>query len=174
MKVLLILAIFIAGILGYGYWHAATHASFHIQIDYRDNAGRAQQAISGTGIELLDTVGRVLAKGRSDDQYHYVRLIHPEVGDCQEAERSAAFSANGRNAWQQCFAQQSTWISTWAGQVRQINLKSDRCTLNNHPVTVSGYNSDWFLWWVPHPHIGGKPYTHYSLYVTVEGSVCER
>lgn len=173
MKKILIVISVIAGILGYGYWHSITHATFHIQIDFKDDARGTQQAVPRTEIDLLDSEGRMLAHGKSGDQYNYIHLIHPEVGDCHEVERSASLSTSGKTAWQECHGQLSTWIAKWASQVRQVNLKTDQCTWSNIPVTVSENNSDWFLWWVPHPHIGGQPYTYYSLYISVEENDCE-
>lgn len=88
----------------------------------------------------------MLAHGVGDEHYNYVHLIHPEVGDCHEAEQSAPFSGKGKNAWQVCFEHLSTWIATWAGKVRQVNVNADRCTWSNLPVTASGTSSGWFIW----------------------------
>ena len=60
----------------------------------------------------------------------------------------------------------------WAGKVRQVNLKSPICQLENYPVAVSRYNSDWYIWWVPLPHVGGKPYAYYSLNITIDEKDC--
>ena len=40
------------------------------------------------------------------------------------------------------------------------------------PVTSHKSNGDWWLWWVPLPHIGGKPLTYYSLSIYVDGTNC--
>lgn len=171
-KLFVIAAIAGICILGYGYWHSATHASFHIQLNFKDITKGDPAIIPEINIHFLDSEGRVLATGISDQQYNYVHLIHPEVGDCHAVEKSAAFSTAGRESWQTCFENLSTWIPTWADAVRQVNLKTQNCYLNNIPVTVSKYNADWYLWWVPHPHIGGKPYTYYSLTITVDEKNC--
>jgi hypothetical protein len=173
VKTIFIVIGIIAGILGYGYWHSVTHASFHVQIDYKDGTNGTQETVPKTTVEFLNSKGQILAQGISDDQYNYVHLIHPEVGDCREIEKSAAFTSSGKNAWQECYEHMSTWITQWASKVRQVNLKTDLCTWKNIPVSVSANNSDWFLWWVPHPHIGGKPSTYFSLYITVEENDCE-
>ena len=163
MKTILITISIVVVILGYGYWHSTTHASFHVQIDFKDEANGTQKTVPKTEVEFLDPEGRVLAHGVSDDQYNYIHLIHLEVGDCHEVERSAAYSTSGRTAWQECFGHMSTWIAEWASKVHQVNLKTDRCMWKNIPVTVSESNSEWFLWWIPLPHVGGNPYTYYSL-----------
>jgi hypothetical protein len=160
-------------ILGYGYWHSITHASFHIQLNFKGVTNGKPKTIPKAEIIFLDAEGRVLATGMSDEQYNYVHLIHPEVGDCHEIEKSAPFSEKAGESWQECFEHLSTWVPKWARKVRQVDLKTQSCLWRNIPVTVSENNSDWFLWWVPHPHIGGKPYTYYSLSITVEEDNCE-
>jgi hypothetical protein len=173
-RALIVIAILIGGILGYGYWHAHTHASFHVQLDFKDADGQKPRPIPGAEIIFLDAEGSVLAKGISDAHYNYVHLIHPTAGDCHEIEKSAPSSKEARESWQECFEHLSTWIPDWAGKVRQVDLRARGCRLKNIPVTVSRYNSDWYLWWVPHPHIGGKPYAYYSLRLTIAEKDCER
>jgi hypothetical protein len=172
VRIVLIIAAIIACVLGYGYWHSSTHASFHIQLQFEDDNREKLEIIPMAEILFLDSEGRMLAKGISDSQYNYVHLIHPEVGDCHEIEKSALSSKEARESWQVCFEHLSTWIPKWASEVRQVHLKDKNCALKSIPVTVSESNSDWFLWWVPHPHIGGKPYSYYSLSITVEEENC--
>ena len=175
-KMLLIVAIIgcilVGSILGYGYWHAATHASFYIRLTVTDGNKGKPKPLPKAEITFFDSEGSVLANGISDEHYNYVHLIHPEVGDCHEIEKLAPFSKEARESWQECFEQLSSWISQWAGEVRQVTLKTQNCLWRNIPVTVSESNPDWFLWWVPHPHIGGKPYSYYSLSITVEENNC--
>ncbi len=173
MRKMLIIVAIIGCILGYGYWHSSTHASFHIQLHFKDDTRVKPETIPKAEVIFLDSDGRVLASGISDEQHNYVHLIHPEVGDCHDIEKSASFSKEARESWQECFEHLSTWIPKWAEEVRKIDIKTQSCLWENIPVTVSKYNSDWFLWWVPHPHIGGKPFTYYSLSITVEKSNCE-
>ena len=171
-KILIAVAIIMACILGYGYWHSATHASLNVYLNVRNSYRDGSNAIRNAEILFLDPAGRRLASGIGDPHYNYVRLIHPELGDCYEVEKDARSSRPGREAWQACFERLSTWIPGWADKVSQVNLKIRDCTLKNIPVTVSKRNADWLLWWVPHPHIGGKPYTYYSLSITVDEKNC--
>jgi hypothetical protein len=173
VRKILIIVFIIACILGYGYWHSSTHASFHIQLNFKDVTIGKPKTIPSAEIIFLDSKGRVLANGISDEQYNYVHLIHPEVGDCHEVEKLASSSKEAKESWQECFEHLSTWIPKWAGEVRQVDLKTQNCLLKKIPVTVSKNNSDWFLWWVPHPHIGGKPYSYYNLSIPVEKNNCE-
>ena len=172
MRKLVIVAVIIGGILGYGYWHSYTHASFHVSIDLKKAGSNKPVPLPKAEIDFLDSQGRPLASGIGDEQYNYVHLIHPVVGDCHAVEKAAVTSKEARSAWQECFEHLSTWIPDWAGKVRQVNLQSPVCQLENYPVTVSRYNSDWYLWWVPLPHVGGKPYTYYSLNLSIDKKDC--
>jgi len=110
-KMVIIVAI-IGCILGYGYWHSSTHASFHIQLNFKD-VNKELKTIPKAEMIFMDSEGRVLAHGISDEQYNYVHLIHPEVGDCHEVERLASSSKEAKESWQECFEQLSTWIAKW-------------------------------------------------------------
>ena len=159
MRKILIILIIIGCVLGYGYWHSYTHASFYVQLVSRANDKVKPITIPKAEIQFLDEEGKVLADGISDEQYNYVHLIHPEAGDCYEVEKSASSSKKARESWR-------------VGKVRQIDLRTQNCNLKNIPVTVSKSHSDWFLWWVPLPHIGGKPYSYYSLNIFIEDKNC--
>jgi hypothetical protein len=50
----------------------------------------------------------------------------------------------------------STWLVDWAGQVRFADGKFAQCDLKALPVSVHETRADWWLWWVPLPHIGGR------------------
>lgn len=173
MRKIVFIVVITGCILGYGFWHSLTHAAFHIQLNFEDHGNKLQKPYPHIEVDFLDAEGQWLAHGVSDEQYSYVHLIHPEAGDCHAVEHSSSIMESGRNAWQVCFEQLSTWIATWGNKVHQVDLKTDRCAWRNIPVSVSRNNPDWMLWWVPHPHIGGKPYTYYRLYLTVDESNCE-
>ena len=126
----------------------------------------------GAEITLLSAEGTPLARGYSDQRYNFVHLLHPEVGDCHEAEAAAMTSTTGRTAWQECFAQLSSWIPQWAAEVHQVSIRDGDCTYDNIPVTIKSFNSEWLVWWVPLPHVGGKPYTYYSMTVRVPEQLC--
>ncbi|MCP8686596.1 hypothetical protein [Marinobacterium sedimentorum] len=163
MKRLLLLAVLVAlAVLGYGYWHGVTHAAFSISTQMPGATG-GRGFVPGAEIILRDAAGLELARGRNAMQYNFVRLIHPQVGDCNAAEQAAAGSSAGRKAWQACFEQQARWIPRWADRVNSVSLSTATCDGPAVPVRVRKYAADWLLWWVPLPHVGGKPYTYYSL-----------
>jgi len=172
LRTLLIVIVLVSAILGYGYWHSATHASFHMQLNFKAADSSTSLKAPETEIRFKDSAGNLLAKGISDKQYGYLHLLHPEVGDCHEVEKTATTSTAGRTAWQECFAHVATWIPQWANEVTHVDLLSSSCQQRDIPVTISRSNSEWSLWWVPLPHVGGKPYSYYSLTLTIDEAEC--
>lgn len=170
VRLLTIIVIVLVGILGYGYWHSYTHSSFYVSVDVQEEADF--EIDSMMSVEFLDSNGRVLANGVRDEQHDFLHLVHPAYGDCREVERMASFSEEARASWQECFERQSIWIANWIREVNKVNIMYGDCLIQNSPITVSSYNSDWYLWWVPHPHIGGKPYSDYSSTLTIDQRGC--
>ena len=165
------LVTFAALILGYGYHHAATHGWAHSSLmdtSVKPYGGNAR----GAELRLLDGNGKFLADAKSDHKLGVVRLIHPEAGDCAAAEQSASVSAKARDQWRNCFETLSTWLVTWAGQIRSADVKFANCDLKAIPVVVHESRPDWWLWWVPLPHIGGEPLTYFSLSINIDGANC--
>jgi hypothetical protein len=119
-------------------------------------------------VVFFDIEGKTLAEGVSDEKYHYVHLLHPEVGDCYELESAATTSRSGRTAWQECYAILATWIPGWVDKVHSVDVSHEGKLYEKVPVKLNTYNSEWLLWWVPLPHVGGKPYTYYSTRISLE------
>ena len=76
MRKMLIAAAIIACILGYGYWHSSTHASFYVHLILSDGAKGKLETIPMAEIFLLDSAGRLLANGINDEQYNYLELSY--------------------------------------------------------------------------------------------------
>jgi hypothetical protein len=171
MRTLLALAIIAALVLGYGYYHATTHGWLYINLVDASVAPHAGNIRDAT-IRLLDGDGKLLADAKSDHQFAVARLIHPEAGDCSAEEGSSTASSAARDQWQTCFETLSTWLIHWAGRVRFADVKFARCDFKAVPVTLHESRETWWVWWVPLPHIGGKPLTYFSLSISVDGSKC--
>lgn len=120
----------------------------------------------------MDASGEVLATGINDEQHNYLHLIHPVMGDCHAIEKAATTSSEGRSAWQDCYEELTTWTSTWIKQVRQVAVTDGECSYDAIPVDISEYYADWYLWWVPLPHVGGTPYRHYRLTIEIDEKDC--
>lgn len=171
MRIPLVLTILAVLVLGYGYYHATTHGWLYVNLI--DSSGKSSSGnIRGAEIRLLDADGKLLANANSDDQVGVVRLIHPQAGDCAAEERSASTSAAAGDRWQQCFETLSIWLIDWARRIRYADLKFASCDLKRVPVVLRESREDWWLWWVPLPHIGGKPFTYFSASISVDGARC--
>lgn len=178
LRFLLIVVTLAAITLGYGWWHASTHASFHAdfrllnkQLFDRSSASPGP-VLPGAKVIFMDANGEVLATGINDEQHNYLHLIHPGEGDCHRMEKVATISSEGRSAWQDCYEALSTWTSTWITRVAQVAVRHGKCFYDVIPVDISEYYSDWYLWWLPLPHIGGTPYMHYRLSIPVDEKTC--
>lgn len=172
VKILVIIAVLAMSVLAFGYWHSATHSSLYVSLNVVAGADKKTLTAPEAKIQFLDSRGSVLANGVRDEQFDFVHLVHPTYGDCHEVEKMAAFSTEARSSWQECFEHLSAWIATWVEDVVYVNVKFDNCLVENKPVAISRSRSDWYLWWVPHPHIGGKPYSGYSATIVVDEEDC--
>jgi hypothetical protein len=169
LKIAFVLAVMAAGILLYGYWHAATHATLHVWLQ-DGTEGNWHQPVLEAELSFMDASGRPVAKARSEAPLGVVYLSEPAAVACHEFERSAAFSAEARERWHRCFENQSRWLSRQVPAIASVRVATGPCRLQV-PVTLAAY-TDWWLWWVPSPHIGGTPYTNYSIRVVVDREQC--
>ena len=170
MKTILILVVIVGLVLGYGYWHSITHGSIYIDLNYKTPKNK-DKISSKIKVLFIDVDGKALAQGISDKNYNYIELIQPVIGNCHDLVRSGS-NKETRKLWQQCYEQQSTWMMTWINDVSHIVVSNKNCSSKKLPIIFSGYNSEWFLWWVPHPHIGGKPYSYFRASIDLEKHDC--
>jgi hypothetical protein len=61
---------------------------------------------------------------------------------------------------------------TWVKEVKYVDLKSGVCQLTKIPVSVSEYTDNWWIWWVPLRHVGGKPYTGFIISIAINRDRC--
>ena len=171
MRILLVLPIIAALVLGYGYYHAASHGWLYVSL--MDTSAKPYASnIRNAELRLLDGEGKLFASAKSDDKFGVVRLIHPEVGDCSAAENNASSSPAAREQWQNCFQTLSQWLIGWAEKIQSADVKFAGCDMRAVPATLRKSHGDWWLWWVPLPHVGGKPLTYFSLSINIDGANC--
>ena len=169
-KVLLIVFAGAASVLGWGFWYSLNHAVVYFSVhDYglksaRQRYGEAHDVF----LVLRDAANEPLAEAHSIEPQGYILAIHPDrqIGDCRQYEGSRAGYAS-------CFKQYSRWLSTWAPRVRSADVLMGGCGLRAVPVTVYHSNSEWPLWWVPLPHVGGLPRQYFSFSIDINGRTCE-
>jgi hypothetical protein len=171
-KIALVIALAASATLAYGYWHAISHGSVYLSVMDASDRERQRPIVEGD-LWLLDSAGRVLAQATATAPYGTFTLSNPTAYSCQQLEGQASYSTEARDAWRRCFERQSRWLVTWVPQVTYANLKTPVCSLRRKQVIVSTFRDDWWLWWVPLPHVGGKPYTSFSLSLTFDRSDCE-
>lgn len=172
MKNTLLLLIIISGlVLGYGYWHSITHASAHIDLVFKAGERGKSERLSKAQVLFMNVVGQVLAKGVSDEKYDFIHLIHPQAGDCHERVKQVP-QKEARIVWQQCFKQQSKWLPTWVKDVRQVEVRHKQCASVTVPIEIAEHNTEWLLWWVPLPHVGGIPYSYYRASIIIDHKDC--
>lgn len=161
------IAIGVAGvataIAGFGYWHAATHATFDVHLAYKTTPGVITQLRNGQ-IEFLDDNGTALARASIDTKLGVVWLAHPEIGQCGPALAP--------DAYQDCVRAQATWIPQWVREVRYANITLEQCSLARRNVQLAARRDNLLLWWLPLRHVGGVPYTRYSATFAIDTKRC--
>lgn len=157
------------GVLGWGYWRSLHYADLHISVN--DHALKSRNQLygpaHGVSIVLRDAANAQLAAAHSVEPLGYVLALHPspDVGDCRQHERSPSEYAT-------CYDRYSRWLSTWASRVRAADVGIGACQLRSVPVSIHRSNSDWALWWVPLPHVGGLPRQYLSLQIDLDSRAC--
>ena len=159
--------------LGWGWWHARTHANVHVAVN--DVALRTPRQLwdqlkSGEFV-LRDSAGRALAHGRLTGPYGTVNFTDAAAGDCGRFQRQAPYDDAARAGWQACFEGLSRWQAGWTAEVASAAVTAGACRIDKVPVRTRRYD-DWWLWWVPLPHVGGRPYASYSLEIFIDSAKC--
>ncbi len=165
LYVVIFLLLVIGGMLGYGYWHAYTHSFFqaYIYLDDRDN-------FDGQAL-FLNAKGEELAKGTVIGKYHYIKILHPELGDCNDIG-DGNYSELAKITRDECFKKYTAWISSWAGNVSSVSLNIEDCIIHKKQIITSRRNNGWYLWWFPSVHVFGKPYSYYISQIKVQRKEC--
>ncbi|MEO5770992.1 MAG: hypothetical protein ABIQ29_02870 [Burkholderiaceae bacterium] len=146
-----------------------------MQIAINDVALRTPQRrwadLKAGELVLQDAAGRALAHGRLVAPYAVVEFTDAAAGDCARFERQAPYDGAARAGWQTCFERLSRWQAGWAGVVVSAFVVAGPCRIDRVPVHVR-HNADWWLWWVPLPHIGGTPYASYTFEFFIDSTAC--
>jgi hypothetical protein len=164
----LLVAASAALVLGWGYWHAMSHASLYLHVD--DHGLKSATLVYGAPhdvtLTLRDRSGVALAAARSIEPAGYILAVHPDpaIGTCEHRVSPSEHAA--------CYEQYSAWSSRWAPDVHSADVKVGACELRGVPVRSSVSNGEWLLWWVPLPHVGGRPRRYFDLAIAVDSRAC--
>jgi len=169
---LVVLAV-VAAVLGWGWWQAQIHADVHVAInDVALKTPNLRWAALESGMLVLrDADGRALAHGVVTGPQHLLEFDDAAAGDCGRFERQAPFDAAARRGWQACYEGRARWQASWAGKVALASVTSGRCSIDKVPVKTRRYD-DWWLWWVPLPHVGGSTSAYYAFELYVDSATC--
>ena len=166
-KVLLAAIAIAAVALAWGYWYSLNHANLQLRVD--DYALKTEHlayaAPHGVTLTLRDRAKAPLAVARSVEPETYILAIHPnaEIGTCQHRTQSG---------YADCYAPYSAWSATWAPRVHSVDVSVGACQLREVPVTVAMSNTEWMIWWVPLPHVGGLPRQYFDFSVAIDSRAC--
>jgi hypothetical protein len=158
----------VVAVLGYGAWRAHTHASVWLNVN--DHAGRARDrlwaGVTDGRIEFRDATARVIAAAQLAPPQGLPRWTGPE-GEAVDCPPQL-----DRASWQRCWERQSRWMARWAPQVHDARVIVGPCSVDRVPVRRRS-SDDWWLWWVPLPHVGGTPSGHFTLELHLDSARCE-
>jgi len=162
--------VFVAA-LAWGYWHAQTHASLSLRVDdYGLKSDRlAYDSPHDVTLRFLGPAGEELAIARSVEPLGHILAIHPdkEIGNCEHRSRSGSPSD-----YADCYAEYSAWSSKWAPLVRRAHVVVGKCEVRDLPVTTFTTDTDWLMWWVPLPHVGGIPRRYFDFSFRIDSRTC--
>lgn len=170
MKTTIAISLVFSAILIYGYWHVSSHGSLYISVMDLSDPKHARP-IPEAELWFLDSANHVLAQAKADNSSGVISISQPASYACQEFEH-LPFSPKTTEQWRLCFKKQSRWLMTWIKQVKSAHLKSNTCWLPEIPISVSSHTDSWWFWWVPLRHIGGKPYSHFSITIMINHNHC--
>ncbi len=162
--------------LGWGYWHAQTHAGLNLQV--HDHGLRTERQLYGTPhdvtLELLGPANEPLAKARSVEPIGYILAVHPNdaIGNCEHRGIRAPGGPAAPGDHEDCYAAHSAWAAQWAPKVRRANVVVGSCALRDLPVHIVTSNADWWWWWVPLPHVGGVPRRYFGFTLNIDSRTC--
>jgi hypothetical protein len=166
-KFLLAAAAALACALAWGFWHASTHVYLAVRVD--DYGLRNDRLIYASphnvSLSFFDEAGKLLANARSIEPAGYILAVHPDasIGDCSQHKQPD---------YARCHDQYSAWASDWSPKVRTASATIGSCVLQRLPVAIQGSNTEWLLWWIPLPHVGGVPHRYLELVVRVDTKTC--
>lgn len=162
-NVLLVMTGLFAGVLGYGWWHATTHATFYLALTDAATKEKFGQ-VKDAQLLFLDGSGKVLARGKTDGKHGVAWVSHPAAGYCGPDLP--------REDYAPCFRAHSEWLPSWVPQVRAISIVTPRCRIERAPIRFSASRDSAWTWWIPLPHVGGTPYTNFNAFLQIDGGTC--
>ena len=155
-------------VVGWGYWRVSSYGYAHVSL--YDVSLKSDKQLYGwvreADVVFRDATGAALGTARVDKPLGMVSIIHPTVGDCRREERQ------GGETWSECFDTQSRWLMTWVPHVHSARVRLGSCTIEKVPIVAEASRDNWWLWWVPLPHIDNSTLTHFELTLWIDSANC--
>lgn len=163
-------------VTAWGYWHSVHHAALSIRVHDHALATPRQtyDAPRDVALTFRGKAGIALATAHSIEPHGLILAVHPDagIGTCRHRGGNSASSHSSRSGYAECFEQHSTWVASWAPLVHDADVLVGLCELRHVPVEARVTSTQWWLWWFPHPHIGGIPYRYVELTIAIDSRAC--
>lgn len=125
-------------------------------------------------VRLFDVSGKELAQAHSVEPMGYILAAHPDplVGNCEHRGVRAPNGPAAPGDYESCFKQFARWSANWAPRVHRADISVGSCVVRDVPIHVNWFNDDWWLWWVPLPHVGGLPRQYFEFSMAIDSRTC--
>ncbi len=148
----LILCLLIIG----GYIYTLFHGGLTVSI--RDVSSKGiYDGVLGAQIHFHDDTGNVVGSGYTDEKLGAVFINYPEFGSCAD-------NVSEREKWYACSSERSRWIVKFAKKISSISVETAECQIERIPVHVKVARSEALTYWMPLPHVMGKPLTYFFIH----------
>ena len=139
-----------------GYNFRETHASISVLLSSTNGD------LTSAKIHFLDKENKIIGNAIATASppgvfYNFVQVLHPKLGNC----RSGKYRRNFRN----CYNKLTNENSKWVNDIKKIKIIHQKCTTKELDFNIyrqADYSDELFLWWLPLPHLAGKPYANYE------------
>ncbi len=153
----------IIGVPSVGYLYTECYGYLYVSIW---NKGESTQfAVNpDVKIEFADKNKNLLAIGESNETYATIEIKKTDGSYCRPEL--------GSTQWQRCHRANAIWLKSWIDQLRTVTVKVNDCEQQVLPANIHKRRFNMLTWWMPHPHIGGSPYTYYNLRLAIDTKAC--
>ena len=157
--------------LARGYVFVKSHGSLGVYAtDVSDTTHRSR--LVPLAVTFVDASGATLARMTADTATGVLYVTEPAEYACRAVEVGAATDAGARRDWTRCFDRESRWLMTWVRHAQFIDIDAPPCALRRVTPRISETTDAWWLWWLPLRHVGGDPYTYFSVDIRFDRSRC--
>lgn len=160
---LAIMCVIIIGVPLIGYVYTECYSYLYVSVW---NKGSSTNFETKPDIKILfvDSNKNILAIGENDAPYGTVEIKKPDGTYCKPEL--------GSTQWQRCHRANSIWLKNWIDQLSTIKVMVNDCEQQSLQAIIHEQRFNMLTWWVPHPHIGGSPYTYYNLRLAIDAKDC--